>query len=111
MRVYIYICMYTYICLCIYLYIYMSIYICIHIYIYIYIYIYRYTYSAFVYMTKGMCMQMPRLCGTVYGMATISRLLTIIGHFCRILSLLQGSFAKKTYDFKEPTNRSHPIWR
>ena len=23
--------------------------------------------------------------------------------FCRILSLLQGSFANETYDFKEPT--------
>ena len=27
----------------------------------------------------------------------------------RILSLLQGSFAKETYILKEPTNRSHPI--
>ena len=37
------------------------------------------------------------------------RLLKIIGLFYRILSLLQGSFAKETYIFKEPTNRSHPI--
>ena len=44
-----------------------------------------------------------------YGVATISRLLKIIGLFCRIWSLLQGSFAKETHDFKEPTNRSHPI--
>ena len=44
-----------------------------------------------------------------YGVATIRRLLKIIGLFCRILSLLQGSFAKETYNFKEPTNRSHPI--
>ena len=28
--------------------------------------------------------------------------------FCRISSLLQGSFAKETYNFKEPKNRSHP---
>jgi len=35
--------------------------------------------------------------------------LKIIGLFCRISSLLQGSFAKETYNFKEPTNRSHPI--
>jgi len=41
--------------------------------------------------------------------ATISRLLKIIGLFCRISALLQGSFAKETYNFKEPTNRSHPI--
>jgi len=40
--------------------------------------------------------------------ATISRLLKIIGLFCKILSLLLGSFAKETYDCQEPTNRSHP---
>jgi len=44
-----------------------------------------------------------------YGVATSSRLLKIIGLFCRILSLLKGSFAKETYNFKEPTNRSHPL--
>jgi len=41
--------------------------------------------------------------------ATVSRLFRIIGLFCRISSLLYGSFAKETYNFKEPTNRSHPI--
>ena len=45
----------------------------------------------------------------VYGVATICRLLKIISLFCRISSLLQGSFAKETCNFKEPTNRSHPI--
>jgi len=44
-----------------------------------------------------------------YEVATISRLLKIIGLFCRISSLLQGSFATETYNLKEPTNRSHPI--
>jgi len=44
-----------------------------------------------------------------YGLATIRRLLTIIGLFCRISFLLQGSFANETYNFKEPTNGSHPI--
>jgi len=47
--------------------------------------------------------------GNIYEVATISRLLKIIGLFCRISSLLQGSFAKETYNLKEPTNRSHPI--
>jgi len=46
-----------------------------------------------------------------YGVATISRLLEITGPVCRISSLLQGSFAKETYHFKEPTNHSHPIAR
>ena len=45
----------------------------------------------------------------MYGVATISRLLKIIGLFCRIGYLLWGSFTKETYNFKEPTNRSHPI--
>jgi len=45
-----------------------------------------------------------------YGVATASRLHQIIGLFCRISSLLWGSFAKETYNFKEPTSRSHCIW-
>jgi len=45
-----------------------------------------------------------------YGVATISRLLKIIGLFCeRALSKRRYS-AKETYNFKEPTNRSHPIY-
>ena len=50
-----------------------------------------------------------RISDVRYGVATISRLLEIIGLFCSISSLLQGSFARETYDFKEPTTRSHPI--
>jgi len=44
-----------------------------------------------------------------YGVATMSRLLKIIGLFCRTQSRLLGSFAKETYNFKEPTNRSQPL--
>jgi len=44
-----------------------------------------------------------------YGVASISRLLKIISLFCRISSLLLGSFAKETYNLKEPTSQSHPI--
>jgi len=43
-----------------------------------------------------------------YGVAMMSRLLTIICFFCRISSLLKGSFAKETYNFKEHVNRSSP---
>ena len=39
----------------------------------------------------------------------MSRLLKIKGLFCRISSLLLGSFAQETNNFEEPTNRSHPI--
>jgi len=41
-----------------------------------------------------------------YGVATISRLLKIIGLFCRaFLKILK----KEPYNLKEPTDRSHPI--
>ena len=44
-----------------------------------------------------------------YGVASMSRLLQIIGLFCRTESLLQGSFTKETSNFQEPTNRSDSI--
>jgi len=46
---------------------------------------------------------------TSYGVATINRLLKIVGLFCKIPSFLYGSFAKETYNFKAPTDRSHLI--
>ena len=45
----------------------------------------------------------------VYGVATVSRIHKITGLFCRMSSLLQGSFAKPTYNFIDPTNHSHPV--
>jgi len=53
----------------------------------------------------------PRGCGTArwYGVATSSRLLQIIGLFCRLSSRLKGSFAKEACNLKEPTDRSHPV--
>jgi len=49
------------------------------------------------------------MCDAWHGVATIRRLLKNTDLVCRISSLLQGSFAKETCNFKEPTNRSHPI--
>jgi len=45
----------------------------------------------------------------IYGVATVSRIDTIIGLFCRIASLLWGSFATETYNLINPTHHSHPI--
>ena len=42
-------------------------------------------------------------------MATISRLLQIIRLFWKRALLKRQYSAKETYNFKEPTNRSHPI--
>jgi len=44
-----------------------------------------------------------------YGVATVRRIDKIIGLSCRISSLVQGSFAKETYNLIDPTNRSHPM--
>jgi len=49
------------------------------------------------------------LCWTNHGVTTVSRIDSIIGLFCRILSLLLDSFAKETYNSIDPTNQSHPI--
>jgi len=48
------------------------------------------------------------MCAYGYGVATISRLLKIIGPCCKRDLSNRGS-AKETYNLKEPTNRSHPI--
>jgi len=55
---------------------------------------YVYTHSRYVY---------------TYGVATISRLLKIIGLFCKRALYKRLYFAKETYNFKETTNRGHPI--
>ena len=47
--------------------------------------------------------------GVWYVVAMISRLLTIIGLFCKKALQKRLYSAKETYNFKEPTNGSHPI--
>ena len=44
-----------------------------------------------------------------YGVATISKLLKIIRLFCKRALYKIDYSAKETYNFKEPTNHSHPI--
>ena len=45
----------------------------------------------------------------LYGVATISRLIKIIGLFCKRALQKRPIFSTETYNFMEPTNRSHPI--
>jgi len=54
--------------------------------------------------------QMNEAFHTYGGVATVSRIDKITGLFCRIWSLLYGSFAKESYNLIDPTNRNHPIW-
>ena len=51
----------------------------------------------------------PVLSYNTYGVATSSRLLKIIGLFCKKALWKRRFSAKDTSNFKEPTNRSHPI--
>ena len=44
-----------------------------------------------------------------YGVASVSRPCKIIGLFCKRALWNRWYAAKETYNFKEPTNRSHPI--
>jgi len=44
-----------------------------------------------------------------YGVATISRLLKTLGLFCKRALYTRLYSAKETFNFKQPTNRSHPI--
>ena len=46
---------------------------------------------------------------TPYGLATISRLLKILGLFCKRVLYKRRYSAKETHDFKAPTHRRHPI--
>ena len=60
------------------------------------------------YMWRGSCLRDP-LTQKTYGVATVSRLLKIIGLFCKRALLNRRYSVKETYDYKEPTNRSHRI--
>jgi len=130
-EIWIYGYVYTYMCVCIRVYVYM--WICIYIYkcisvygdIEIWIYGYVYTYMCVcnrVYVYMWTCKYIYK-CISVYGdieiwiygyvslhgVATISRLLKITRLFCKRTRWKRRCSAKETYNFKESTNRSHPI--
>ena len=63
-----------------------------------------------IYIRLSGCTTLKKiLADRSYGVATVSGIDKMIGLFCRISSLLLGFFAKETCNFKEPSNRSHPI--
>jgi len=63
-----------------------------------------------VYAPHIMCMHdRESVLGREYGVATCSRFLQIIGLFCKRALWKRWYSAKETYNFKERTNRSHPI--
>ena len=83
-----------------YIYIYIDIYAYTYIYIYIYIYIFIYVCVKYLFRYFNIAIGNN---GMSYEVATVSRIDNIIGLFCRIASLLYGSFAKEIYNFIDPT--------
>jgi len=76
------------------------------IYIYICIYICVLTYIRTYVYTIAYLNTRPYQ----YGVVMIGWLLKIIGLFCERALQKRLYSAQETYNFKEPTNRSHPIW-
>jgi len=64
----------------------------------------------FVCMPGAVPCGIGRVSNTCYGVATISRRLKITSLFCKRARLKRPYSAKETYNFEEPTNRSHPIY-
>ena len=76
------------VCACVY------VYICIYVYVYMCIFV-----CVYVCTNKCECIKRAKYCLVIHDKNL----------FCRISSLLQGSFAKETCNFKEPTHLSCPI--
>jgi len=109
-----------YICACINTYMYIYIY--IYIYIFTYGHIRTYCIHAFLYIfplsggRRGYddaslfpSVSLSPWHHSWYGVTSISRLLEIIGLFCKRALLKRRYSAKETYFFKKPTHSSHPI--
>ena len=62
------------------------------------------------YVWKEPCSQDVLQTESCYGVATIRRLIKIIGLFCKRALQKRRCSVEETYDFKEPPNRSHPIY-
>jgi len=75
---------------------------------YIYIYLSQAVIKAvtIVAVEDGQILTHTYIC---YGVATNSRFLKIIGLSCKRALQKRHYSAKETYDFKEPTNCSHPV--
>ena len=50
------------------------------------------------------------VCNWLYGLASVSRIDKIIGLFCKRALQKRHCSAKETYNFVDPTYRSHPIY-
>jgi len=79
-----------------------------YLYIYIYTYIHIHT-NVSIYICMCIYDYIRANSRCIYGVASIIRPLTIICLFCKRALQKRLYFAEGTYNFKEPTNWSHPI--
>ena len=56
-----------------------------------------------------MTLHHPVLISHMGWLQLVTRIDLVIGLFCKISSLLSGSFEKETCNLMDPTDRSHPI--
>jgi len=90
----------------------MSVYVCVcrcgrvHVHVHVHVCVCMYTH---IHVYVHMCGSADCVWRLGYEVATISRLLKITGLFCKRALLKRRHSAKETCNFKEPTNRSHPI--
>jgi len=105
----VYVCVCVCLCLCVSVCVYACVYACVHV-------------CVCAHMHEFVCVRVCKAChiwmshvthmtvsSPSYGVAMIRSIDSIISLFCRIWSLLYGFFAKKTHNFIDPTNQSHPI--
>ena len=81
---------------------------CLRFDIYVYVLIFRYMCLSLGHW-DGVFDPVQTLLFGPYGVATTSRLLKSISLFCKRALQKRLYSAKETYNFEEPTDRSHPI--
>ena len=76
---------------------------------YIYIFTCTCTYMHIHVYTYMSMLQTPTRHWNTYGVALVSRIDKIVGLFCKRAPQKRQYSAKETYNFIDPTDRSHPI--
>ena len=117
---YIYTHIYTYTYIYTYVYTYLYTYIYIYIYIHVYIYIHTciyicsiYIFNIYVYSALKSLYAENKVASRLLGKKKSRRGKTYHKSYRSLLQNIVsfiGLFAKETHNFKEPTNRSHPLW-
>jgi len=113
-RTHICVCVCVRACVCVCVHAYVHVCMCVGVCVYIYMWVGRWVcmcvYVGVVYTYVYVCIRVCTSCmPESYGVASISRIDKIIGLFWKRALEKRLYSAKETYNFIDPTNRSHPI--